>query len=158
MMIGGGKTTTLKPAGDLYDLVIRSVKWLEKHFVKEYHGGYLTVMDDEGQIILYFRVRKPSSKDWKKLLDASHLHAARLFQNPRHVSSFQSKIRGSDKIASAIRAGDLILAFSGFDGLVNEAVVICLGYLLFWLDREKLEEIVAISQNPYVESLTDSLI
>ena len=69
---------------------------------------------------------------------------ARLAAHPEHVSSFQSKDKGTNKFPGAIRARHFIFSFSGFPSSVDEAAMLVLAVESDELTFSKAREIASL--------------
>ena len=81
---------------------------------------------------------------------------ARLFSHPDHVSSSQTRVPEKDMYGGAIRVaqqGCLIFSMSGLPEHGDEAVMLYAAVKLHWIERPTLEQIVAISGNPFIHKM-----
>ena len=129
------------------------------HTDKDKKGGCLCITDHFGRkhitvsIGEVFAIEK-AQKYWELCQEK----ATRLVSNPRHVSSWQSQNESEGKYAGAVRVRDLILSFSGFPALWDEACMLAVGHNigLSLINREAVEHIRHLSDNPHVWELIDS--
>ncbi|MCX6720748.1 MAG: hypothetical protein NTW11_03000 [Candidatus Staskawiczbacteria bacterium] len=119
--------------------------------------GYFTAFDCESNLGVLFVIQinhcPPGKAD--KHFSLSVENARRLFSLlPDHETSFQSLDLDEDKTAGAVRAGNIILSFSGFaEDITNEALMILTAHDVGWFDSVKVQSISAISDNPYIRQI-----
>lgn len=146
--------STLKNSAILW-IVEKLVEEATKLHGTEKRGGYLTVLiRGEPQISLCSAVGV-FSDDPEKYLVYSQEKAERLrgFWH-QHLSSWESRDPDHGRWGGAIRAGDLIISFSGLPELVDEAVVTAAAYWLGEItEYAQVLRIADISQNPFTEQL-----
>src|ERR1019366_2946525 len=90
-------------------------------------GGYLCISDAKtGQVIGIFLIGEvPLRKKQRKYIRLCQEKNLRLFLNPSHFTSSQSRDADKAKYGGAIHLEDYLIAFSGlYDDQWDEAVVI----------------------------------
>lgn len=128
--------------------------------------GYFTLRDNlTGRVMMLFQVNTCPDDKEGKYCTLSLEKGRRLFNNPKHVSSFQSRNPGAlipypdlpdhginwGHWGGAIRCPDsqLILSFSGLPELGDEAVALAIAVQAGWLSGSKARAIAEISENPH---------
>ena len=136
----------------------------------ENQGGYLTLEDFDGNIILISRHGDPAPEKNSKYKFFSDEKAGRLLDHPDHISSYQSRTPEEEmadtpqmerKYGGAIRIASIkaVLSFSGLPELLDEALVtVAVIRIGRFFDSEclselEINEIAAHSDNPYIKPL-----
>ncbi|MFA6190579.1 MAG: hypothetical protein WC711_03705 [Candidatus Staskawiczbacteria bacterium] len=118
--------------------------------------GYATIMviNDSG-FVVYKTCRSVglnTLRDEGNHYNRSIKQADRLFAHPKHVSSYQSRNPRQNQGAGAIRAGSVILSFSGLTSeFCNEALVLWVAHVVRWLSVDEAFNIARLSGNPLVD-------
>ena len=113
-------------------------------------GGHFTVapVGDSPNEILSVGIPLPSLPS----ADFAAEKAARLIQNPEHISSFQSRNPEAGQWGGAIRANDqLIFSMSGMPEHVDEAINLSVALKTGVISEARLMDIVNASRNPYLK-------
>lgn len=117
-------------------------------FPLDRYGGYLTIMErNSGRVLLTVPVGTCAKPKVKAYRDFSIEKADRVFGNPTHISSWETRNESEQKYGGAIVAGDLILSFSGFPEHWDETLVLTLAARHGWITRDEAEAITKISDN-----------
>ncbi|OHB04587.1 MAG: hypothetical protein A2920_01445 [Candidatus Zambryskibacteria bacterium RIFCSPLOWO2_01_FULL_43_17] len=77
--------------------------------------------------------------------------AKRLSSHPTHVSSWQSRDKERKRYGGAIRAGALILSFSGLPEWVDEALMVAVAADMNRITEEEIARVTRISENPLLQ-------
>jgi hypothetical protein len=122
-------------------------------------GGYFCLMDRGNGRVLSLTLIGEMASD---ILALQHQQRAveqafRLRANPGHVTSWRSREPEKNKLAGAVAVANLILSFSGFDELMNEAVVIALAVKRSLLLPTGAFHIAENHDNPYVGQLLEKI-
>lgn len=122
------------------------------------NGGYLCVIDStEGKLfpsnppLFIARVGDILlESEAKKYYDDCQERAIRLAHYYQHVSSFQSRDEEEDRSGGAIKAGNLIISFAGFDEeMADELFVLRIAVASGLINHYRSEDIAKISGNKY---------
>ena len=80
----------------------------------------------------------------------------RLYKNPGHISSWQSRQPEKDKYGGAVRTaldGYYILSMSGLPEHGDEAVMVYTAHKINWMNKDTILAIIGISKNPYIAQM-----
>ncbi len=119
-------------------------------------GGYLCVASLDGYILGILGLGKISKLKADKYFGLCQEKAKRLAANPDHLSSWQTRDESKNQFGGAIRTNYVILSFSGFPELLDEAYVLHLaGHCRYKMRVEFLAEdnhvkILQLNNNSYV--------
>lgn len=98
---------------------------------KRRSGGYLTIREAEsGQIVLILACGKISKEKNEMFLSFSQEKGFRLFKNPNHQTSWQSRNIANNEFGGALRGRSYIYSFSGHQEEIDEAICLITFYLL----------------------------
>lgn len=133
----------------LLQLVDEGIKSLKIRCNVVENSGYFTVFDCacNAGILMICQVGVIPPKKLERHFILSQEKAYRLFQNPAHFTSFQSRDTVNSRYGGAVRAGNLILSFSGISELDSEALMTYVAYHADWISRNRALENAVISKN-----------
>ena len=143
-----------KTEGELIVLVEEGVQLLVGRCGIKRDYGYFSVFDCNepgGAFMLIARIGLPPPEKNEKYLRLSQEKAQRLFSNPLHFSSYQSRDEAKDMWGGAVREVSTILSFSGLpDELADEALMLFVAYRAGWFVESRVLAIAGRSNNPYI--------
>jgi hypothetical protein len=123
-------------------------------FKLERDSGYLTIFDDAtGKgILLICMIRICPSEKAGRYLVLSQEKASRLSKSPSDISSYQTRDATADKWGGAVRAGSIVISFSGLPELADEAVSVYVARRMGLMDKSQMQKVANISGNRYIEA------
>jgi hypothetical protein len=141
-------------AGRIIELAEKAMEELAK-LGEQKSSGYLTVFDAAGggEIILISRIGICPPEKAKKYLTLSLEKSGRLFSQPLHYASFQSRNPAEDKWGGAITAGSIIISFSGLSEMADEALSVYVAWNMGLIDNKMVSFFTAISDNKYLQQI-----
>lgn len=108
----------------------------------DWRGGFLCIADaSTGTPCLIFSVGEINEDRRAKCLAYCQEKALRLSTHPDHLASAESRDEDKGQWGGAIRAGDIIISFSGLPEMLDECL--CLE-LAVYLDRLNVDDVIAI--------------
>lgn len=111
-------------------------------------GGYIFICDDTGTQLLHKKLGEPELSKKEKYRSFSREKAERLIRNPDHVLSWESREPEQNQYGGAIRLeSGLIISFSGFPELVDEAFCAVIGFWMTFESQDSLAEKLRKSDN-----------
>lgn len=137
---------------DLIKFTEEGIRVLVGKYQIESECGYLAVyncLSNIGFLLICQIGVNPIDKREKRLALCQE-KARRLALNHKHNSSFQSRNPEEARFAGAIRAGTLILSFSGLPELDDEALMAYVAYRARLLTKNEALEIGVISKNNHL--------
>ena len=136
-------------------------------------GGYLTILSEfagRGTLVLLSQIGLVPMDEVHKCIVRSQEKPWRLLNFPDHVSSYQSRdpnavlhnqsaaeIKPYGKWGGAIRAGAMILSFSGLPELGDEAAMLLTALKLGQINFVKADAIAVISHNKIFYEIVSDL-
>ncbi|MEN9621896.1 MAG: hypothetical protein RLZZ67_330 [Candidatus Parcubacteria bacterium] len=111
-------------------------------------SGYFTLMSAvTGKIIMVRQIGECPLEQAHFRFDSSLEKAHRLFDNPTHVSSWQSRDKIQGMHAGAIRTEQYIWSFAGLPEHCDEAAMVYVAYNFHMLTQDQVRDIFAPSSN-----------
>lgn len=111
-------------------------------------GGYIYIADQYGNQLLHKKLGDPDLAKMAKYRSFSREKAERLFENTEHQLSWQSRDPDANKWGGAVRLPNgVIVSFSGFPELVDEAFCAAYSVVVGLTDFESASNALVLSSN-----------
>lgn len=116
-------------------------------------GGHLCIADSEtGKPLLTAIIGEVSVKTRSRAFAEEKCH--RLSLNQEHLSSWQSRHAPTEHYGGAVRAGEVLIGFSGLPEHLDEVLVVSVAIELQKISTVEAVEILKLSDNPHIKLLT----
>jgi len=126
---------------------LRILRSLQSHDPRR-NGGYLVILNaNTGIVEATLFIGECSAPDALRYLMFAMEKATRLYKNPQHDSSFQSRDASRNMYQGAIRAGNYIFSFSGLDEEEDEATSLMSAIWAGCIGRRKAKGMVSVWAN-----------
>jgi hypothetical protein len=121
---------------------------------REWHGGYFCVANRAlGLPHAIIAIGEAPPEEWPKYLKFCQEKPMRLSTHPEHWSSAQSRDVENKRYAGAVRAGNLLLAFSGLPEQLDEALVLAIAVYADLLTEDAARRIASVWNNEEFDKL-----
>jgi hypothetical protein len=140
-------------AGDLNVLshvgtAVMAVGGIATQRTKDHLSGYFTLLSaTTGKVIIIRQIGECPQDQARFRFENSLEKAYRLFDNPTHVSSWQSRDRVHSMHAGAVRTEKFIWSFAGLPEHCDEAAMAYVAHSFSMLNQEQVGEIFRLSSN-----------